>query len=449
MLTLAFALPAAACGGFFCSPAIAPIDQAAEEIVFAYDEEQGLVEMHIEITYDGQSDDFAWVLPVPAEPELFLSSNDMFAQLSAATAPTFTTNLVQEGRCARPVRLGCASFEASLSGGVAQDGIYVVDEERIGPYDTVTLQAESADALLTWLTDNNYDLPSEIEPLLEVYISATSHFVAMRLAADQDTGDIEPIAMRYPASGMAIPIQLTAIAAAADMPLRVYVFADERAVPESYLSVEINEAAIDWVGGGSNYYEVVEAAANEADGHAFVTEFAGKSDVAADFGSDSLLIELVSRYPYLTRMTAVLSPDEMTVDPTFVLNKMLPDVAKDHVADMIVDCSGGKKQENAPMHIRLADGREIHHGKGLSQSGETRKSVADLQDVPAMAILDLSVADGEEIAHFSNDAEESLDSHNRPHTQGGCGCSTAPIPNSIFGLAALAFLVRRRRTRRA
>ncbi len=441
-LVLGLASPAAACGGFFCTPAITPIDQAAEEIVFALDSEQNTVEMHIEITYEGASDDFAWVLPVPEEPDLFVSSADMFAELAFNTAPTFSTNFVEEGNCREPVRLGCVQYDMALESAGSTD-VYVVDSEQIGPYDTVTLRAESADALLTWLVDNDYDLPSDLEPLLEPYVAAQSYFVAMRLSAGKDTGDIEPIGLTYSGDGLSIPIQLTAIAAAEDMPLRVYVFGDARAVPESYLHVEINEAAIDWLGGGSNYYEVVEAAANEADGHAFVTEYAGKSKVAS--GGDETLARLISQYGYLTRMTAVLSPDEMTVDPTFVINSELPDVDKDHLADFVVDCTGGKRRENAPSWIKLADGRVVHLGEGLNQFGATAKTVGDLQDVPAMSISDMSGFDAELIADFSGDADDSLDAHNAAYDEGGCGCSTAPIPGSLLFFGGLALFLRRRR----
>ena len=66
--------PALACGGFFCNPA-APVLQAAERIVFAIDRDAGEVEMHVQITYTGPSEDFAWIVPVPRAPEIGLSTS--------------------------------------------------------------------------------------------------------------------------------------------------------------------------------------------------------------------------------------------------------------------------------------------------------------------------------------------------------------------------------------
>jgi uncharacterized protein (TIGR03382 family) len=447
MMILWMTSAAFGCGGFFCTPAITPIDQAAEEIVFAYDAEQEQVEMHIEVTYAGASDDFAWVLPVPEEPELFLSSAALFSQLAILTAPTFTLEPETLGNCASPVRIGCAQDVNLAAVRESQDytDVTVVGEAQIGPYDTVTLQAADSEALLTWLGDNDYDLPADIGPLLDVYIADRSYFVAMRLSTGMDTGDIEPIALRYAASGLAIPIQLTAIAASEDMPLRVYIFGDHRAVPESYLSAEINEAAIDWLGQGANYYDVIEAAANEADGHAFVTEMASKTEGMSE-GTGEALGALLKDYPYLTRMTAVLSPEEMTVDPTFTFNSQLPDVAKDRVATLVRDCSGRKKAEKAPTWIELSDGRIVELGLDIDQGARnTERFVSDLQGVSAMSISDLTVGKGEVIADFAVDATATLEAHNRGFRQGGCGCASAPIPSSILVLAGLVFFLRRRR----
>jgi len=59
------------------------------------------------------------------------------------------------------------------------------------------------------------------------------------------------------------------------MRLRVFVLGDARAVPDNYLHVTINEAAIDWFNQGDNYQEVISLAADEAGGQAFATDFSG------------------------------------------------------------------------------------------------------------------------------------------------------------------------------
>ena len=64
--------PAHACGGLFCS-ATAPVNQAAERIIFSKNED-GSVTAVVQIQYQGPSEEFAWVLPVPGIPEVEVSS---------------------------------------------------------------------------------------------------------------------------------------------------------------------------------------------------------------------------------------------------------------------------------------------------------------------------------------------------------------------------------------
>lgn len=436
---------AVACGGFFCSPAIAPIDQAAEEIVFAVDTAAQTVEMHVEITYSGRSEDFAWVLPVPEEPELFLSSNAMFVELGYVTAPVFTTQYREEGTCTEPISVGCHNEVAlaSIEDYTPRSGtVWVGDQEQIGPFETTTLRASTTDALLGWLTANDYDLPPDLDPLLAPYVAEGSWFVAMRLAADADVGEIEPIGLRWPGTELAIPIQLTAVAAAEDMPLVVYVFGDARAVPDSYLEVEVNDAAIDWLGQGSNYPEVLRRAIDEAGGHAFVTEFSGSTDRVGN-ASDPLLEELLTGHRTLTRLITTLSPAEMTVDPTFSLHPGLPAVDNVHTADVVAECRGGRRRENANVRVELPDGRIVRHGPDVF-AGATERSVRDLQGVAALSVSDLSSGEPVPVADFSADADEAIERHNAAFDS-GCGCATAPIPGSLVAIAGLGLLARRRR----
>lgn len=446
MIVLSLAAGSAvACGGFFCTPAIAPIDQAAEEIVFAVDSVAQTVEMHVEITYAGRSEDFAWVLPVPEEPELFLSSDAMFLELGYVTAPVFTTRYREEGTCTEPLRVGC-SYEYALS--AADDAtprsgtVTVAGQEQIGPFETTTLRASTTDALLGWLAANDYDLPADLDPLLAPYVADGSWFVAMRLAADADVGEIEPIGLRWPGTELAIPIQLTAVAAAEDMPLRVYVFGDHRAAPESYLEVQVNDAAIDWLGQGVNYPDVLARAIDEAGGHAFVTEFA-RSTVAVGAVNDPLLEDLVTAHRSLTRLTTTLSPAEMTVDPTFALHPGLPEVNNVHVVDVVAECRGGRRREKANVRVELPDGRIVRHGPDVF-GGDTLASVRDLQGVAALSVSDVSTGEAVPVADFSADADDAIDAHNAEFGQ-GCGCATAPIPGSLVAIGALGLVARRRR----
>lgn len=284
--------PAQACGGFACdlSGTTPPVLQAAERIVFGVDEAQNEVEMHVQITFDGAADDFAWIVPVPDVPDLFLTTSLLFTQVATSTLPTFQLVTTDEGHCDDEELTDAASSydspvdgdSAGSSSGDDDDGGYdvtVVAEEAIGPYETVTLAADSAEDLLGWLGTQGYELPPTFEDVLAPYVSRGAHFVALKLSANNDTSDLAPLGLRFVANKAMVPVQLTSVSATPDMRMEAYVFGDGRGVPESYYHVQINSAAIDWWNAGANYDDVITEAANEAGGHAFATDYFGPSSI--------------------------------------------------------------------------------------------------------------------------------------------------------------------------
>ena len=80
-----------ACGGFFCN-SLEPVDQSAERILFAVDDQAGTVTAHVQIFFEGDADDFAWVVPVPSIPELFLSTDSLFTVLDERVGPQFSVH---------------------------------------------------------------------------------------------------------------------------------------------------------------------------------------------------------------------------------------------------------------------------------------------------------------------------------------------------------------------
>src|SRR5262245_52069190 len=84
---------AEACGGLFCS-STNPVNQAAERIIFAQEGDQTTAV--IEIQYQGPSERFAWVLPVPGVPEIGVSSRQALDRLQQTTNPVYSFNTSSE-----------------------------------------------------------------------------------------------------------------------------------------------------------------------------------------------------------------------------------------------------------------------------------------------------------------------------------------------------------------
>ena len=301
--------PAHACGGFFCQRD--PIDQAGEDIVFAVDDNTGTVTMHVQVAYTGTASEFAWIVPVSDIPELQLSTNRLFQELAWRTQPRFQLEVLEIEPCEGGYYWYGGYPEAALSSSSApsdrDDGtVDVISEQRVGPYETVVLQAQSAEGLLDWLQTNEYLLPDSLDPVLAPYVADGSYFVALRLAKEADVGELSPLALTYEGTRASIPIQLTSIAATEDtepnvlelMRRRAYVLGNDRAVPDSYLHVQVNDLVVDWFRGGFNWEDAITVAADEAGGQAFATDYSGSTDVMDDalfqegrFDTDALAAE--------------------------------------------------------------------------------------------------------------------------------------------------------------
>ncbi len=285
--TLTWAAPALACGGFFCNNGN-PVNQTGEQILFAVDRDAGTIEAHVRIQYQGPSDAFAWIVPTPTRPEVGVSSESVFTRLDQRLRPQWLADYRQVGEC----DWGGDFFESDAAaggGGAPTDedgggrGVTVVEQSQVGPYDYAILQATDVEVLFEWLQDNDYDIPDVIMPFVEPYVlmGEDMHFVSFKLSKDNDSGDIQPVTLRYESTKPMIPIQLTAVATEPDLGITVHILDQTRSVPENYLHVFVNEARINWLGGGNNYDDLVTAAMDEAGGQGFATEYAGAT-VALD-----------------------------------------------------------------------------------------------------------------------------------------------------------------------
>lgn len=273
--------PAAACGGLFCS-ATNPVNQAAERIIFA--QEGTRTTAVIEIQYEGPSEQFAWVLPVPGVPEIGVSSKQALDRLQQASNPVYSLTTTSEQCGDNPLRGPTVNSNAGGGGdGDGDPSVNVVSSGTVGPYAfnviSVSDDAENpAELALTWLADNGYDVSQLGGDILADYLEAGLNLAAFRLTKNSDAGSIRPVLISYESSQPVIPIRPTAVAANPDMGILVWVLGSGRAVPTNYRSLILNDALINWFNPGATYNDVVIAAADEAGGHGFVTEYASAGD---------------------------------------------------------------------------------------------------------------------------------------------------------------------------
>lgn len=115
------------------------------------------VSVEYRVRYTGSAQDFAWVIPVPGEI-LAVEEGDetRFSELELLTGPTiWEPDPYTEPGC---TCIGAGSDRAGGdTGQLSNGGVTITGSGFAGDYSYVTLTAEDADGLMTWLTDNGYD----------------------------------------------------------------------------------------------------------------------------------------------------------------------------------------------------------------------------------------------------------------------------------------------------
>ena len=290
-----------ACGGLFCDggPTPMPVDQTGENVVFIPDADS--IEVQIQIQYMGEPQQFAWVIPVLSIPtEFAVGSELLFDNIMAASVPTYGISATADD-CSLDDQNGFGTDAAGDSaGGEGTSGAgtgdptdggptVVIQDKPVGAFEITVLEGGTAQELVDWLNENGYQQDEEAVPIFEEYLATNHAFVAVKLQGGATVEEIHPIALQFDHTEPCVPLKLTRIAAVDDMDVRTYFLSDARVVPRNYKHVLVNPLKIDWPNQASNYKDVIRRAvdADMANGRAWVTEYAGPSDIVSQAGLEN------------------------------------------------------------------------------------------------------------------------------------------------------------------
>jgi MYXO-CTERM domain-containing protein len=288
-----------ACGGLFCDagPQPMPVDQTGEDILFVTST-PGKVEVHIRIQYDGDAEQFAWVIPVQSVPTEFAVGNEkLFENIKTATVPTYGFSTTQDtcgnlsggadGAQGEGTTAPTTTSASDTAGG--PDGPTIFLQTQVGAFEITVLGEGTAQEVVDWLDMNGYQQDDEALPIIQEYLQDNHLFAAIKLTGGADVDEIHPIALQFDHPEPCVPLKLTRIAAVDDMEVRTYFLSNQRVVPMNYRHVLVNPLKIDWPNQAANYKEVITGAVDEqmADGRAFVTEYAGPTSAVQNFDIDN------------------------------------------------------------------------------------------------------------------------------------------------------------------
>jgi hypothetical protein len=201
--------------------------EPAQRAILLFDPAAGREDLILQAEYEGNTDNLAWIVPVPSLPTLATADAELFVECANLT------KLVVRNR-----GLGCGS--GAKTTGAPDNQIDIYDNRLVGIYQTLTLGATDAsmlaDSLNAWGYLHEGNRPS-VEAALRFYINKSWFFVAMRTDSASvagtspdayRVGGLDPIHLTFSTTQAVYPMRISAISARDPSQVLLYVCAPHR-----------------------------------------------------------------------------------------------------------------------------------------------------------------------------------------------------------------------------
>lgn len=230
---------AAACGGCFTPPTQAASDITDERMLLSVSMTQ--TTLYDQIRYAGNPSSFAWVLPIHGTVDVGLSADVLFATVDALTS-TRITGL--QSPCP-----SCGKQGPSAASGGGGDAVTVTKQENVGPYATVQLHPTSTTdsaALETWLQQNGFAIPADVQTVIDQYVSEGFDFLAMKLLPNKGIQSMRPVRVTAKGASLSLPLRMAAVGTGATVGITIWVVGEGRYEPQNFPFFQIADKDLVW-----------------------------------------------------------------------------------------------------------------------------------------------------------------------------------------------------------
>ncbi len=210
----------------------------------------GVERLVIETSFVGQGTNFAWVVPLPSVPKIEAVSTNFFRNLNT----TFQPKLIFKASAAWVLYLFLGSLvtatiwafrkrgaerlksvvvclillvltgllvlpnfvqsRGTSSVSQALDSVNVLNQQRVGIYDTATVSGRDGRALLDWLNTHGFHTPASALPVISNYVRQGWVFAVAnvhRASSSQLRSDLHPLAFTFHTEKPVYPLSLTGV----------------------------------------------------------------------------------------------------------------------------------------------------------------------------------------------------------------------------------------------
>ncbi|MEA2064791.1 MAG: DUF2330 domain-containing protein, partial [Patescibacteria group bacterium] len=127
----------------------------------------GEEDLYLKVNYEGETNEFVWVIPTPSYPKASKAPKDIFTELSIVTGEEMR-NYFNDAEGNKDLVAG-------------ESNVVVHSQKNIGIYEITVLSASGTDGLFDWLNNNDYKVNQEAKELLDWYVQKEWYFTAVRI----------------------------------------------------------------------------------------------------------------------------------------------------------------------------------------------------------------------------------------------------------------------------
>lgn len=211
-------------------------------------------ELCIVVRFEGNTNDFAWIIPAPSQPSVDPASRWLFDELAHLSRPIYRDRGMECG-CEREPVFGPGGYDGT--GRVGEGGVDIVGEGTVGLLNYLILHATEPGVLKDSLESWGYGYPGEAESLFRYYIEkGWDYFVAAR--ADTSGvggwpgyyyGNLQPLKISFESAHPVYPMKISSLSSGGTE-LVLYVIAQHRMTFDGStlkFAQSITNEELDWI----------------------------------------------------------------------------------------------------------------------------------------------------------------------------------------------------------
>jgi hypothetical protein len=162
-------------------PSGKPVVNADQTVILLWDPSTKTEHFVRQASFKSDADDFGFLIPSPAKPELAESGDEAFPFLRKLTEPEVRKAPAGGGN----IGCGCgAAAPKAAPAGLAK--VTVLEEKRVAGFNASVLEANDADGLVGWLKDHGYAYSPEVKAWAAPYVEAGWKVTALKVAKGKE-----------------------------------------------------------------------------------------------------------------------------------------------------------------------------------------------------------------------------------------------------------------------